>query len=276
MRPLLALLLLSSVGCLGSYTPGTEPIEGDDDGPTPDAAPVEEEDTPDAAPVVPTGRATAGLQALYAFDEGIGATIHDTSAIGTAADLVVTKPGLSTWTPTGLRIDASNLIRTNAPATKIITACMASNEITVEAWVTPKSIDNGNVAARIAGVSIDTGTRNFSLIQQNASYEFRLRTGATDVNGTPATVATNAATILPQHVVYTRDTLGAAKLYIDSVEKATLAVPDTFANWDASYELSMVNEITQDRPWLGTLHLVAVYCKALTPEEIARNFAEGY
>ncbi|MGH7138217.1 MAG: PSD1 and planctomycete cytochrome C domain-containing protein, partial [Pirellulales bacterium] len=38
---------------------------------------------------------------------------------------------------------------------------------------------------------------------------------------------------------------------------------------------SLANELTGDRPWLGELRLVAVYARALTEQEIGRNFAAG-
>lgn len=283
MRSLLASLLLLSLGCAGGEYTGdpTSGGAGDSDGTTappddPGADDPGADDPTDASPPPPAGRVTEGLAALYEFNEGIGPSIRDTSGVGTALNLTVASPGLTTWTPTGLRIDASTIIRSNAPATKIISACKASNEITVEAWVTPASVTTNNQPARIAGVSLDQQTRNFSLIQQDNDYSFRLRTQTTDLNGNPATSAPDLVTTSAQHVVYTRTAAGDAKIYIDNVEKATLATTDTFANWDDNYEFALANELTLDRPWLGTYHLVAVYCRALTPDEIRRNFDQRY
>jgi hypothetical protein len=202
--------------------------------------------------------------------------IHDTSNVGSPADLEVEQPGLTTWTPGGLRIDASTIIRLNAPSTKIIEACRASNELTLETWVTPASTNTGGVQTRVAGVSIDPNNRNFSLFQVNADYQVALRTGATTLDGDPPVVAVGAVTTTPQHIVYTRDALGDARIYINGVQVVQTTVGDTFANWDLTYEMLLVNEGTLDRPWLGTVHLVAIYSRALTLEEVTRNYAESY
>jgi 4-hydroxy-3-methylbut-2-enyl diphosphate reductase IspH len=39
--------------------------------------------------------------------------------------------------------------------------------------------------------------------------------------------------------------------------------------------LHLANEENADRRWLGSVHLVAIYARALTPEEVARNFDAG-
>jgi len=269
---LVAFLLLASACDLGDVSAPLPPADDVDADVTPPPG-----DEPDAdVPPPATGRVTLGLQAIYEFGEGSGALVGDTSNVGLACDLDIASPGLVTWRPTGLRIDATTIARNGGPATKIYDACTASNEITVEAWVTPASLTTGGVAARIAGMSLDPATRNFSIIQTDADYSFRLRTGATDLNGIPATTAPAAVTILPQHLVYTRDALGQARLYVDNVEKAQAIVGDTFINWAPTYEMVIANEATLNRPWLGELHLVAVYCRALTLAEVGQNFAESY
>lgn len=48
-----------------------------------------------------------------------------------------------------------------------------------------------------------------------------------------------------------------------------------FSNWNPTYRLLLGNEGTMNRPWLGTLHLVAVYDRALTSDEITTHFSLG-
>ena len=48
-----------------------------------------------------------------------------------------------------------------------------------------------------------------------------------------------------------------------------------FSNWDPDYPLQLGNEATLDRPWLGKMFLVAVYDRALNPNEISTNFTAG-
>ena len=40
-------------------------------------------------------------------------------------------------------------------------------------------------------------------------------------------------------------------------------------------QFAVGNEIDLMRPWLGVMHLVAVYDRALAPDEVAQNFAAG-
>jgi hypothetical protein len=272
---MLSVSILASA-CTGQFDgpggPGPNPGE-------PDASPpIIDEDPPDAAlpPDADTGRATADLQAIWEFNEGLGPDIGDTSNIGNPCDLRVVSPGLTTWTPTGLRIDASTILRNDAPATKIIDACKLSNEITLEAWITPATVDTGGVQERVIGISLDTNLRNFSLFQVNGDYQFALRTGTTSLDGDPPVVAPASVSTLPQHIVFTRNALGEAKLYINAVEVATATISDTFATWDPTYEFFMANEGTLDRPWMGVYHLVAVYSRALTASEVTRNYANNY
>ena len=64
------------------------------------------------------------------------------------------------------------------PASKVYDACLASDAITIEAWVQPSAGDQSG-PARIASFSIDTGARNFTLGQSGNDYDVRLRTTTT-------------------------------------------------------------------------------------------------
>ena len=47
-----------------------------------------------------------------------------------------------------------------------------------------------------------------------------------------------------------------------------------FTNWD-DLVLSLANEPSEDRPWVGELYLVAIYDRALEQTEVAANFQAG-
>lgn len=48
-----------------------------------------------------------------------------------------------------------------------------------------------------------------------------------------------------------------------------------FSNWDNGFTFQLGNEGTLDRPWLGKLYLVAIYDRALRPDEVLTNFTAG-
>jgi hypothetical protein len=126
-----------------------------------------------------------GLQARYSFDEGQGSVIRDVSGRLPALDLRIPETGSVTWLDDGLRTNRPVRMATQDPANRLAAAVRASNALTVEAWIRPaKEVQTG--PARIVTFSQDHTTRNFTLGQENQTYEMRLRTTATSANGLPS------------------------------------------------------------------------------------------
>ncbi len=76
------------------------------------------------------------------------------------------------------------------------------------------------------------------------------------------------------HVAYTRDTSGKAVLYVNGKVVESGNVVGDLSNWKDDLRLALGNELTEDRPWLGELHRVALYARALDSRAVARS-AEG-
>jgi hypothetical protein len=226
-------------------------------------------------------RVSTGVVALYPFKEGKGGVVHDTSRAGAPLDLKIENESGVKWTSKGLLIGASTLVASTAPATKIVQACKASNEVSVEAWVRPGTLTPPGKDGRIVALSSDPMNQDFLLGQDELkgpirSYFMRLRTTTTDLVGKPA-LATPENTTVPKlsHLVYTRSSTGVATLYVDGVDVARTTGGGALSNWNESYRLAVGNEISGDRPWLGEVHLVAVYSRALTADEVKQNFKAG-
>ena len=228
------------------------------------------------------GRVTDGLQVLYTFEEGSGSVVHDVSGLVPALDLTVSNPaGTTSWGPGTLAFEAPTIARSGVAAQRVSKAIAATNEITVEAWIDPANLTQDG-PARIATISGGTALRNVTLGQglwsdkPSDTFNVRLRSTTTDKDGMPL-VTTDAGSAKPglQHLVYTRDPSGAARIYIDNVLTKTGSIAGSTANWDLSYEIALGNEIGAARPWLGTMHLVAVYDRALSAAEVALNFGAG-
>lgn len=217
---------------------------------------------------------TVGPIVLYTFEEtGDPKTVKDVSGVGPPLDLTLEDEGAVSWiSGGGLSITSATLIKSTGPATKVVEAVRASQAITIEAWVRPANTTQEG-PARIVTFSENPSFRNFTLGQTGDQYDVRLRTTTTTTNGLPSLTATpDSATTELTHIVYTRDASGVAKIYINGFESASREGSGDFSNWDSSYTLALANEITKGRTWLGELHLVAIFDRALAEGEITLRF----
>ena len=220
-------------------------------------------------------RVDDGLQALYTFDSGEGNLVRDRSQREPALDLVIDKPSAVRWGEGALGVRAPVTIASPKPASKIARAIRRSGAVTLEAWVTPANITQSG-PARIVSLSPNASKRNFTVGQERDRYHVRFRTTSTTANGTPESdPGRGAAKNQLTHVVYTRDAAGNARIYIDGKRRANKQVGGSVSNWDEQFPLVLANERTGDRPWLGELHLVAIYSKALNEKDVLRNFQAG-
>ena len=87
----------------------------------------------------PSARVSAGLLALYNFDEGSGDTVFDVSGVGTALNLEINNPARVNWGDGVLNLNSPSLIASVQTADKLIDGITATQEITLEAWVTPSN-----------------------------------------------------------------------------------------------------------------------------------------
>jgi hypothetical protein len=134
----------------------------------------------------PPSRVTDGLQALYTFHKLENGVIPDRSGIGDPLPLRIDKPQAVLFRSGRMTVHAPVAIASDGPATKIATAIKQSNEITIEAWITPRDAEQKG-PARIVTFSANPSLRNFTLGQDTNRYDVRLRTTSTDENGTPST-----------------------------------------------------------------------------------------
>jgi len=220
-------------------------------------------------------RVTRDLQALYTFEAGSGDTIQDRSGVGQPLNLKIENSSTVQWQKGVLVVRSSTKISSPGPAKKITDALKQSNAVTIEAWVKPAS-DRQRGPARIVSLSAGIGQRNFTLGQDRRRFDVRLRTTSTNSNGIPSTAApAGTAKTALTHLVYAREATGNTRFYVNGKHQAAQQVTGTLSGWSDTFRLSLANELTGDRPWLGELHLVAIYSQALTAEEILQNFAAG-
>lgn len=222
------------------------------------------------------GRVRSDLQALWEFGSRSDPDIRDASGVSPALDVRVSDGSAVKRSSAGLQILRKTLMSSDGPAARLSRAVKESEAITIEAWIHPEDLDQAG-PARIVTLSRNPGERNFTLGQDKARFEVRLRTTQTSANGIPALVSTpNAVAAELTHVAYTWSAgTGTARLYVNGRIDAEQALAGTVSNWDESYALSLGNELTGDRPWRGRYRLVAIYNRELSADEVARNHAAG-
>src|SRR6185295_15257559 len=165
-------------------------------------------------------RATQGLQALYLFHEGQGATVHDVSGSAAPLDLRIVKTR-APWASPGLTLEGNPMVKSEAPATRLIDACRKSQELTLEAWIQPARAA-ADFEGAILSLSTDVQERNFALAQNKDSLDAALRTSTTDGGGRPALSAgKGSAEAKLTHLVFTRTAAGQERLYVNGAERGS-------------------------------------------------------
>jgi hypothetical protein len=273
------LALVMAAGCslvvdADGLSGGTDAPDAADAPSPPPPPPVTPPPLPDAGDAAKEGgRVSDGLLALYTFRETSGTTVHDVSGVPTDLDVtIVADGGVATFTDAGLAVTKSVLVTSQFAATKIINACKASHEVTLELWVTPAN--DTQDFARMVGVSGTNGDHDVALNQSQKEYFSLMRTAAAP--GHHDLHAPGTLHVRMQHVVITRAKDGARVLYVDGVAGAMDTAADTDpAVWNDTFGVTMGNSASYDAPWLGTYHLVAIYSRALSAQEIAQNFGVG-
>ena len=216
------------------------------------------------------------LRVMYGGTQVEAGAVVDASGVGDPLHLAIGTPKAVQWRDGVLCINASASVASQQPAAKLNAAVRESGALTVEVWIRPAN-DRQSGPARIISVSAGASERNFSLSQEGDKYDFRLRTTERSGNGIPST-ATAARTVRAgelTHLCATRSPDGAVVIYINGEAAARASVGGDCSNWNRDYRLTLANETTGDRPWLGELHMAAVYSRALSEREVAENFAAG-
>lgn len=217
----------------------------------------------------------------YDFKEGSGTVVNDKSGVAPLINLTIPDPAKVEWIGDGLRVKEATLLSTSDPRTKLSASKFFSSGITIEAWAKPLN-NTQSGPARIVTYSLNSSERNFTLGQDGDRYQQRLRTSVTGINGmnpfSVSPVGSIATSPSLQHVVYTRDSSGSSKFYINKKEVASLSVLGDGSTWNESYGFGLFNEISypsEARSWLGDIFSLAIYSTVLTPSEIIQNYESG-
>jgi hypothetical protein len=230
--------------------------------------------------------------ALYEMKTGSGSTIYDTSGVEPALNLnLFGNEGLDFQWVGGWGIEfMSGRAQGSAQNTKLRDHIVSSGAYSIEAWVVPANVNQGNAGdpARIISYSAGTTTRNFTLGQAEYRYEYMNRNEYSDANGMPSFITSDADEDLQasqQHVVVTYDPIDGRKIYVNGADVSTTGMdadidPATplggsLADWDDSFAFILGSEAGGADPWVGKLRLVAIHNRAMTQAQITQNFDAG-
>lgn len=168
--------------------------------------------------------------------------LHDNAAVREAGELRFAAPGIAYV----------------ADAAEWLDNVRRSGTFEVRMRVT-SARDDQSGPARILTVSRDPGHRNLTIGQIGDSLDVRLRQRGSDDNGTPS--------LSIPGVFATRKTIDIAVIakprrltvVVDDEVVVSQALPRRpFRRWDPSYRIALGNELTFDRPWLGTVEQASV------------------
>jgi len=222
----------------------------------------------------PTGRVIDDLVAYYPFEDGSGTSVSDASRIIPLAPLSFYNEPRLAWIPgsNGLTIEAGGELKNSSETAKIASACIDSNEVTVEAWIEPASIECDESA--IVSCAKDKGDVNFVLVQRGGHLLFYVRTSTTDKKGNPPVVTVTAP--MQQEVTHCVATFDGTTslIYVNGMPlgSSNLSAGD-LSVWHAHpLRLAKLSGYTA---WAGKVFLAAIYSRALDIGEIQANFAAG-
>ncbi|OQY35731.1 MAG: hypothetical protein B6I38_01365, partial [Anaerolineaceae bacterium 4572_5.1] len=250
----------------------------------------------------PPPRVTDDLQTLYTFTQDGGNRIFDVSGATTILDMEMKSLGGNDWIPGGLQINSETMIisppadAVNPSANKIVEAIQSTREFTFEAWLEPDNVEQSG-PAHIISLTNANLSRQITLgqglwgTQPSELYSVRLKnndksdwyvTGIWD-NDQQKPFPTGRT-----HLVYTHAADGTVTLYLRPEGGELQKYQFTASNgvtidgdWqpngdsDQQFRLVLANSLTGNQPWLGTFHMVAIYDRALTKEQVDQNFEAG-
>ncbi|NJK84913.1 MAG: T9SS type A sorting domain-containing protein [Bacteroidales bacterium] len=220
---------------------------------------------------------------FYNFTLNSDTIIHDYSNFGEPVDLLVTERSKIDWSKSNrFEIKEGTAIKSLKPALKVVEACKQTNEITLECWIRP-SFENSLENSKIVSIS-DTDDSVAIALMQNAfdtmfydsyNYYVALSTKSTSANGSPYFSTDNDNKYITlHHLVYTKDSLGQEKFYLNGNLINENLKPNDL-NWSEDMFLFLGSDHSGENNWKGTYYLLAIYSKALSISQVMKNFRSG-
>jgi hypothetical protein len=220
----------------------------------------------------PRGRVTVGLVALWEMEEKDGDVLFDTAGQSPAADLTLQNAAATRRSGGVVRFQGTAAPFPRAVATagvaRIVGACNAANQATLELWIEDETTPDWQPALSLA--SGDFTSHSLVVEVEPGGYSALIATGgSTDWLNTSV-----ATTRRLTHVVHMRDAAGLRRTFVDGVLRGSASTPGAFA-LSATHVLSIGGSGDGERGVRATMHMVALYARALGDAEVKQNFDAG-
>jgi hypothetical protein len=214
---------------------------------------------------------------LWEFKTGSGSAAFDTSGVEPAIDLTLSGD-VSWYGGWGITLNGGKAQGSTSASKKLHDMIRATGEYSIEAWAIPANVTQE--MSRIVSYSAGDSARNFTLQQTLYNYDFRHRSTETSLNGDPQISTPDDDEVLQatlQHVVATYSPTEGRAIYVNGqlVTQTDPVAAGSLVDWQDTFAFVLGNEASGDGIWLGTLRLVAVHNRALTPAQITQNFDVG-
>ncbi len=229
-------------------------------------------------------RASQGLLVLYEFKAGEGTAIHDRSGRPQPLDLKIESPQAVAWLPQGgLLLRKPAQIVSERPAKAVVERVVATQEITLEAWIRPsQSRVRGTEIRRVFTFSLGYHDKNFQFGQLEDTFAGLVRPNLGPARYDLLRSGRKSVRKGLTHVVFTRDR-SKLQLYVNGKLSSSKPAEGDFGTWDRRFFLRLGNERlgapqtdSGSTSWLGTYYLIAIYERALTRVEVGRNFESRF
>jgi mono/diheme cytochrome c family protein len=224
------------------------------------------------------GRFESNLIAKWEFKAGTGNTAFDTSGIEPALNLTLS--GQYDWVGGyGIRLTNGKAQGATTSSKKIHDLISATGEFAIEMWVAPANVTQEG-PARIVSYSGGRDRRNLTLGQTLYNYNMLLRSTESDINGMPIFSTADADEDLQaalQHVVVNFSPINGRQIYVNGefTDDLDEQIGAAISEWDDSFAFVLGNEVSGDRPWAGTIRMVAMHNRVLEDAQIIKNFDAG-
>lgn len=220
-------------------------------------------------------RVTHGLILLYEFSEGSGPIVHDRSGVEPRVDLRIPDDSKTRWlTESNGIVFRDGVVRSSQRADKVYRALLGTDQLTVEAWVSSNDPSQTGPAKILAlGGMGSSRYPNLWLGQEGPKLSFGLRTmcDALKVTQVSGVFAGRAQT----HVAVTYDGSLIRTFVNGAGHGEGEPLQGDFSNWNIRYPLTVANDLSENRPFVGTVSLLAIYDRRLSAEEVRRNYLAG-